>query len=318
MTVSTSIASKTYDGDNVTVNFPTEFAFFTAADIEVIERVVATGVETARTLTTDYTVTGGSGSTGTVAAVSAPPDTVTWTIRRVVAEAQGTALPIAGSLPSSAVEQMVDRAVMLVQQHSEELGRSLAFPKTDADTLDPTIPNSVDRASKFLAFDSSGNPIASSGPTGDSSIPVSSFIETLLDDASDTVARATLGVEIGVDVEAVDADILRADTADTLAAGFDVTPNDAGTQSSGTLTPAFATRNVYNYVNGGAHTLAPPPSGSGSIVLQMTNNASAGAVTISGFTTVTGDSLTTTDGDDFLFFVTRVGSFSQLHVVALQ
>lgn len=159
MTISTSIASKTYDGDNSTVSFPTEFAFFIASDIEVIERVVVTGVETAKALTTDYTVTGGNGATGTVIAVVPPPDTVTWTIRRVVAETQGTALPVAGALPSSAVEQMVDRSVMMVQQHSDELGRALVFPKTDGDALNPTIPSSVDRASKLLAFDASGNPI---------------------------------------------------------------------------------------------------------------------------------------------------------------
>ena len=198
MTVSNTIAAKTYDGDGATVNFPTTFVFSTPADIEVIERVVATGVETTKALTTDYTVTGGGGAgadaaTGTVVAVTAPASTVTWTIRRVVAETQTTALPNAGSLPSKSVELMSDRSAMMVQQHTEELGRSLSFPKTDSDTLDPTIPSSVDRASKFLAFDSSGNPIASTGPTGDSSIPVSSFMETVLDDATAAAARTTMG-----------------------------------------------------------------------------------------------------------------------------
>lgn len=131
-------------------------------------------------------------------------------------------------------------------------------------------------------------------------------------------ARTALSLVPGTHVEVFNADILKADETDTLEVGYDVTPNDAGTVASGTLTPAFATRNVYEYVNGGAHTLAPPSSGSGSIVLQVTNNGSAGAITTSGFTKVTGDSLTTTNGDDFLLFITKVGSFSHLHVVALQ
>lgn len=193
MTVSTSISSKTYAGTGTDVAFPTEFAFFSPQDIEVVERIVATGVETTKTLTTDYTASGGLGADGTVTAVTPPPNTVTWTIRRVLAETQETALPVAGSLPSTAVEQMVDRAVMMIQQGSETLSRVLTFPKTDSNLLDPTIPPSNERASKFLAFDSEGNPIASSGPTGNSSIPVSSFIEGLLDDTGEVEARATLG-----------------------------------------------------------------------------------------------------------------------------
>jgi len=156
-----------------------------------------------------------------------------------------------------------------------------------------------------------------SNPTLDTSLPVP-ITDGGTGSTSASDARTALSLVPGTDVEVFNADILKADETDTLEVGYDVTPNDAGTVASGTLTPAFATRNVYEYVNGGAHTLAPPSSGSGSIVIQVTNNGSAGAVTTSGFTTVTGDALTTTNGDDFLLFITKVGSFSHLHVVALQ
>ena len=76
MTVSTTIATKTYDGDGSTVTFPTVFAFFAETDIEVIERIASTGIETLKTLSTDYTVTGGSGAPGSVDALVAPPATV--------------------------------------------------------------------------------------------------------------------------------------------------------------------------------------------------------------------------------------------------
>lgn len=165
MTVSTTIATKTYDGDGATVAFPTGFSFFSATDIEVVERVITTGVETVKALTTDYTVSGGEGAAGTVTALSAPPATVSWTIRRVLSETQETDLPVAGSLPSDAVEQMVDRTVMMVQQHSEQIGRALAFPKTDSDTLSPVLPNSVDRANKFLKFGADGSLGLSGGTT---------------------------------------------------------------------------------------------------------------------------------------------------------
>lgn len=105
--------------------------------------------------------------------------------------------------------------------------------------------------------------------------------------------------------------------ADTLGKGFDVTDYDAGTKTSGTFTPEPANGNHQFYVNGSAHTLAPPAT-SCTMIVQMTNNASAGAVTTSGFTFVSGDAITVLDGDNFIFYITRVNDKSVLNVVALQ
>lgn len=113
------------------------------------------------------------------------------------------------------------------------------------------------------------------------------------------------------------ADMLRPDVTATLEVGFNSTDFDAGTKSSGTYTPNPASGNFQKAVNGGAHTLAPPDS-SCCIVVQYTNNASAGAITTSGFTMVTGDAFTTTNGHDFLCHLTRCNGFSHLHVTALQ
>ncbi len=120
--------------------------------------------------------------------------------------------------------------------------------------------------------------------------------------------------DIGSTVQGFDADTLKADTADVLTAGFAHTDYNAGTQSSGTFTPDESNGNIQYAVNGGAHTLAPPTN-SGTIILQYTNDSSAGAITTSGFTVVTGDSFTTTDGDDFICYISKVNGFSQLHVV---
>ena len=163
MSITNTTAEKQYTGDGVTTNFPTVFLFNTSSDIEVIERVIATGVETVLTLTTDYTVTGGGGAgvpaTGTVIAVTAPAATVTWTLRRVVAEAQSAQFPLGGAFPSTEVEGMGDRIVMQVQQHSAELIRTLRAPVTDPSaTLDFELPNSVTRANKFFLWDADGNP----------------------------------------------------------------------------------------------------------------------------------------------------------------
>ena len=115
----------------------------------------------------------------------------------------------------------------------------------------------------------------------------------------------------------LDSNILKANVADVLTAGFAVTDYDAGTKTTGTYTPDEANGNVQKFVNGGAFTLAPPTN-SCTLVLQQTNNASAGTITTSGFTLVDGDSLTTTNGDDFLLYITKVSTFSLLTVKALQ
>jgi hypothetical protein len=157
------------------------------------------------------------------------------------------------------------------------------------------------------------------GDAVDSSVATNTVVLTtnnLSDLANAATARTNLGVAIGSDVQAYDADTLFADTADTLTAGFNVTDHNAGTKSSGTYTPDPADGNQQYAVNGGAHTLAPPAS-SCTMVIQYTNNASAGAITTSGFTKVDG-AFTTTNGDDFLCYITVCNSFSYLNIVRLQ
>lgn len=120
---------------------------------------------------------------------------------------------------------------------------------------------------------------------------------------------------------AVDGDTLKADTADELTAGFSSATTDAGTKSSGTFTPTPDSGNFQHFVNGGAHTLAPPAKNC-TMVLLMKNNASAGTLTTSGFTLVDGDTLATTNGHEFFLYITRYNdgstTFSALTVKALQ
>lgn len=113
------------------------------------------------------------------------------------------------------------------------------------------------------------------------------------------------------------ASIVGSNVAATFTAGYSATPYSAGTKSSGTFTPDPTLGNFQYAVNGGAHTLAPQTNNS-SIVVQYTNNGSAGAVTTSGWTKVTGDSITTVNGDDFMMYLTKNNAFSHLHVTALQ
>lgn len=119
------------------------------------------------------------------------------------------------------------------------------------------------------------------------------------------------------DYEAADADILKADTAAQLTAGFSSADFAAGTKSSGTYTPDPADGNFQVATNGGAHTLAPP-SASCVILIHYTNNGTAGTITTSGFTLVDGDSFTTTDTHEFVCSICKINDVSTLTVKALQ
>jgi len=163
MTVSTTTAKVSYFGDGTTVAFAVPFVFFGATELEVIERVVATGVETIKTLSTHYTVAGGNGSTGTVTAVAAPSATAQWTIRRKTARTQLTDYLSGDPFPADTHERALDRLTALLQEVEEATARALQFLVTDPASSIGALPSSISRAGKTLAFDVDGKPTA--GPT---------------------------------------------------------------------------------------------------------------------------------------------------------
>lgn len=110
-----------------------------------------------------------------------------------------------------------------------------------------------------------------------------------------------------------------ANADDALTGGYTTTSVDDGTKSSGTYTPSPSGGNMRRIVNGGAFTLAAPTaSGDYTMVIQMTNSATAGAVTVSGFSKVTGDAISTTSGHDFFVFITKCNGFTSASIQALQ
>lgn len=132
------------------------------------------------------------------------------------------------------------------------------------------------------------------------------------------IASALQASAIGVTLQGYDADTLKADVADTLTAGFDASVYDRGTVTTTAQTPTFAQGNLQKMTRNGAFTLNPPSSGNGHITILVTNGASASTLTTSSFTKVNTDALTNTSGDDFLFHITKIDTFSRLYVEALQ
>lgn len=111
--------------------------------------------------------------------------------------------------------------------------------------------------------------------------------------------------------------VAKLDAADqTVTGGARVTSLSLGTVSSGTATLDPGDRPLQHYTNNGAHTLAPG-SNTGSIILDITNGASAGAITVLGWTKVVG-AFTTTNAHKFRCSATIGNGGSLLSIQALQ
>jgi hypothetical protein len=102
-----------------------------------------------------------------------------------------------------------------------------------------------------------------------------------------------------------------------LTGGFTATSFSGGTITSGTYTPSALSGGLQHITANGAFILGIPAAAS-TIVLEVTNGASAGSITTSAYTKVTGDGYVTTNAFKFLFFITKTNSYSHLHIQALQ
>jgi hypothetical protein len=123
-------------------------------------------------------------------------------------------------------------------------------------------------------------------------------------------------VVIGTDVQGFSA-VLAAVVSKTLTNGFDVTAYPLGNIASFTLDPKLG--NLQYGTNHGAFTLTAPASDCAVDIL-VTNDATAGAITFSGFTvgSNTGDALGTTNTNKFLIQVRRINGVSTYRIAALQ
>lgn len=112
--------------------------------------------------------------------------------------------------------------------------------------------------------------------------------------------------------------VLQAIGGQTITGGFNFTPNNIGT-AAGTVTPNPLLGNYQYLTNNGAFTLAAPASDC-AIDILITNGASAGAITFSGFTVnaVTGEPLSTTNGNKFIISIRRINGIATYIIKALQ
>lgn len=173
--------------------FPYDFRIEDNTSISVLQTVKLTGVTNTLILTTDYTVsnvTVDGGGNITLVTGAAVDDIIT--ITGATPLSRVTDFNQAGDFLTSDLNAQLDSQIRILQENNTETKRTLVLaPEDSAASL--TLPVTADRASNFLAFDASGDPIAAAGTTSDTII--SAFMETLLDDPTAAAGRATLDAE---------------------------------------------------------------------------------------------------------------------------
>lgn len=111
MSISSTTTSVAYDGTGAQLQFAVSFPFMAASDLAVaVDGVI-------QVLNTDYTVTGGSDSTGNVIFNSAPPTgSGNVLIQRITPALQPTNFRTQGQFYPKVHEVALDRLTMLIQE----------------------------------------------------------------------------------------------------------------------------------------------------------------------------------------------------------
>ncbi|MGP1395407.1 MAG: hypothetical protein ACTS3R_07835 [Inquilinaceae bacterium] len=193
MTVTTSTARIAYEGTGAVVSFPVPFRFLENSHVRVLLRQ-AGGTEMPWAEGTDY-ILERSGTGGILTATVAPTVNETLVILRAVPETQEVDYVENDPFPAETHERALDKLTMIAQQLRAALGRTFTIPETDTQGGKFALPVDAARASRFLAFDALGAPIASTGTAAGQEVPFSDFGKIAVT-AADAAALRTL-IDLG-------------------------------------------------------------------------------------------------------------------------
>lgn len=203
MTVESEVVRKTYAGDSVTVSFGTSpMVFFDSADLDVTVVDNDTGAVEELDEGTDYTVTGGDGDTGTISTsglYGAIPTGFTLVIMRDLPVTQEYDPENNDGSDAEALEEALDRVVMIAQQLDMRVGFTVKLADDDISGADLTLP--TPSAGELIGWNEDGdglaNYVVSTIVTDTSVLPA--FWVTELATTSAANARAGLGVSATTD-----------------------------------------------------------------------------------------------------------------------
>ena len=202
MSISSTTNRNDYVGNGAAFTYAYGFKIFLSSEL-LVTVVNLTGVETTLVLNTDYSVTGvANNSGGNIVLINASQSWLTTgflttgfglTVRRVRALTQTTDIRNQGDFYPETHEDVFDKQVMISQQQQDEIDRTLKLPETEVGSGTFVLPPLINRANQFLGFGPTGDPIAAASVS--SSVTASAFMQTVLDDTTPALARATLGID---------------------------------------------------------------------------------------------------------------------------
>ena len=201
MTVSAQNSYISYTGNGSTTAYSWPYKLFTATDLKVYTVVIATGVETLQTSggggTYDYTIAYDSVSEAwTVTLNNNLPATHKLFLTRVMDLAQTVDYIDGDAFPASAHEDALDKIMLKLQQHEEQLKRSLKFKQSTATRSEPDIPELT--ANTLIKVNSAGNGFETQSTTNVATVAgIASDITAVSAIASDVTAVAADATDIG-------------------------------------------------------------------------------------------------------------------------
>lgn len=146
MTLTTTAPTISYVGDGVTSVFAVPFVFYGTDELEVWTIDDSTVTQLVKDV--DYTVSGGNGTTGNIAAN--PASGVVLTIRRATTQQQSVNFTDPDPFDAETTERGLDRLVAMIQEQGEALDRTIRVAPGDG-TLDLLWPADT-RAGFVLGF----------------------------------------------------------------------------------------------------------------------------------------------------------------------
>lgn len=178
-------------------NFEGDFPIDSDADVQVWQKVNATGVVSLLTLTTDYTVTldGAAPNTFEVDLVTGAAVGDIITVEGDTDPDRDTDFTTGGDYLATTVNNAEDRQYRVMQELVRDLDRAAIANPVSPSTFDPTLPDVVDEAGKYLRVNS-----------GETALELAELVST-----SATLSDATPGDTAAAGAAGSSSDISRAD-----------------------------------------------------------------------------------------------------------
>ncbi len=170
MTAAALTPSVEYFEDGVTLDFAAPFRFIAASHLEV-KRIAADGIVTVLAYGSEWSASGGGTDAGGTVTLVASVAGSRLRIRRVTPRSQLADYTTGDTFPAESHEAALDKSMLVDQEQDVRIDdtalRALLVP--EGETI-AELPDEASRAGLFLAFDASGDPVASSGTGNDSAL----------------------------------------------------------------------------------------------------------------------------------------------------